>query len=304
MDIPPPSPPSPEDTPQPGPDPFGPPPPPPPPAPSPYETPSPYGTPAPYGASAPPPPYPQYPQGPYGQPPYGQGAYPGYGYPPPYAGAPHGWYAAERTTNGLAIASLITSFTCIPFVGAILGVVGLRQIRRRPQRGRGMAIAGLVLNSLGTAALALVITLGVLGVFDEGNTRVQDLAVGDCFNTVDHSLSDYSGGGARSTTVDVVPCGDDHDAETYAVFAVGADFGSDYPGVDRISSLADSKCASYAHDYLGGNDVPDGVDIYYYLPPREGWDQGDRHVTCFFGGTSGKLSGSVKGGHGSSGVGV
>jgi hypothetical protein len=128
--------------------------------------------------------------------------------------------------------------------------------------------------------------------------------VGDCFNTVDHSLSDYAGGGARSTTVDVVPCGDDHDAETYAVFTVDGDFGSGYPGVDRISRLADSKCASYAHDYLDGDEVPDGVDVYYYLPPKQGWDRGDRDVTCFFGGTSGKLSGSVKGGHDSSGVGV
>jgi hypothetical protein len=277
-----------------------------PPAPSsfPYEG-SPYDSAAPYGAPASPPPYPQYPQPPYGQQgPYGQGAYPGYGYPPPWSGAPQGWYAAERTTNGLAIASFVTALTCIPVVGVVLGVVGLRQIRRRPQRGRGLAVTGLVLNSLGTALLAVIVVLGVTGAFDEGNTPVQDLMTGDCFNTVDHSLADYGGAGARSRTVDVVPCGDDHDAEAYAVFPVDAGSDDVYPGVDRISQIADRKCASYADDYLDGDDVPADVDIYYYLPPRDGWADGDRQVTCFFGGTSGKLSGSVKGGHDPSGVGV
>jgi hypothetical protein len=250
-------------------------------------------------------------QVPGGQPPYGAGPYPTggpygpvpgpYGYP-----AQAGWYPVEQSTNGLAIASLVVSLAagCVPFLGAIFGIVSLRQIRRNGQRGRGMAIAGIVINGVGTVVMALVITLGVLGVFDEGNTKVQDLKVGQCFNTVDGSLSDYGAEGARSTTVDVVSCDRRHDAEAYAVFTLDPSMGDSYPGVDRISEVSDDRCAKYADDYLGDATLSDGMDIYYYLPPEDGWNRGDRAVTCFFGSMDGKVTGSVKSGGTSSEAGV
>lgn len=309
MEIPPPPPPSPEDVPPPGSYPGM---PPPAPASSPYDgLPSypqaPYAQQGPYGQ-----------QSPYaGQPPYGAGA-PGPGpYPPPYAGqAPYGpqpyggypqggWYAPQLTTNGMAIASLVTAFSCVPLLGAVLGFFSLRQIKRNPQKGKGLAIAGMTLSGIGTALLALIITLGVLGVFDEGNTRVENLRPGQCFNTVGKTLSDYGGGdGARSTTVDVVGCEKSHDAEAFAVFALDAASGGDYPGVDRISAIAESKCAAYASDYTGDTPLPGSMDIYYYMPPADGWSRGDHSVTCFFGGTLGKVTGSVKDSGKGSGVGV
>ena len=300
-------------------------PPPVPPAPG-APTPPPYPQ-QPYGQAAGPygqqmPGQPPYEQPAAGQPPYGQqipGQYPyGAGGPYPSGGpygpvpgpygypAPAGWYPVDQGTNGMAIASLVVSLAagCVPFLGGIFGIVGLRQIRRNGQRGRGMAIAGIVINSIGTALMALFITLGVLGVFDEGNTKVQDLKVGQCFNTVDSSLSDYGNEGARSTTVDVVSCDEKHDAEAYAVFTLDPSLGEGYPGVDRISEVSDDKCAKYADDYLGDASLSDGLDIYYYLPPEEGWKQGDRAVTCFFGSLDGKVTGSVKSGGNQSGVGV
>jgi Domain of unknown function (DUF4190) len=123
------------------------------------------------------PPYPaQPPPGPgYGYPPLPPGAPIGYGGPPPYP-APYDPYqvyqASSYQTNGLAIASLITSiagvvlgiplaFFCylgllIPVVGAVLGAVALSQIRRTHQPGRGMAIAGIVIGCLTVVALLLL----------------------------------------------------------------------------------------------------------------------------------------------------
>ena len=303
MDIPPPppSPPSPEDAPPPyaaAPPPYGgtpspyettqagqPPQAPPPPR-APYETASPYGQPqaAPYGGANP----------------YQQGPVP-YGAPGPYGGGypvqPQGWYAVERTTNGLAIASLVTSFTCVPLLGAALGVAGLRQIKRRGQRGRGLAIAGVTLSTVGTLFVALMITLGVLGVFHEGNTSVENIKVGQCFDTVGSSLSDYSSGsGRRSTTVNVVSCDKSHDAEAFAVFTLDPSLGSYYPGVDQVARQSSEQCASYADQYLNGGQVPDSMGIFYYMPPKEAWDRNERGVTCFFGSRDGKVSGSVKSG--------
>ncbi|MEE4543454.1 DUF4190 domain-containing protein [Streptomyces sp. V4-01] len=333
MDIPPPPPPPPsaDDAPPPGPapadaqptmpavpapraeppaeprDPFAPPPPGgaagPPPVPMPPPQPG-----GPYGAL---PAYPQSPygtgtgtgSGPYGGPPPG-GPYPyggpaGYGYPPP----PPGWYGGYQQnlgTNGLAIASLVVSIAafCLPVVAAVLGIFGLRQIRRTGQGGRGLAIAGIVINSVATVLVAVFVVLGLVGALDEGNTDVQDIRVGQCFNTVGSSLSDYGGDGRRSTSVDVVSCGDEHDAEAYAVFTLDESLGDTYPGVDRISEISNDKCADYADDYLGDQTLGDDMDIYFYMPPKSGWNRGDRAVTCFFGSSGGKVSGSVKSGAG------
>jgi hypothetical protein len=126
-----------------------------------------YGPPPPYGAQ--PAPEPQY-----GYPP----APPGYGGPPPY-GTPYDPYLAYQgssyKTNGLAIASLITSiagavlgipmaFFCyvglaIPVVGAVLGAVALTQIRRTHQPGRGLAISGIVIGCLTTVGILFVLAL-------------------------------------------------------------------------------------------------------------------------------------------------
>jgi hypothetical protein len=109
------------------------------------------GAPPPYGEQPYPPQYGQQPYPPapppYGQPyppappPYGQPyppaygqQYPGYGYPQPVAG-----------TNGLAIASLVLAFFC-SLAGLICGIVALNQIRDRPQDGRGLAIAGIIVS--------------------------------------------------------------------------------------------------------------------------------------------------------------
>ena len=46
----------------------------------------------------------------------------------------------------------------------ILGSIALKQIRQRGERGRGMAIAGLVLGILGVFYFLLVIVIIVVGV--------------------------------------------------------------------------------------------------------------------------------------------
>ena len=94
---------------------------------------------------APYPPAPPFPgQGPGG---YQSPPVPGYWQQPPAPG-----FVPVRTTNGLAIASLVLGvlwlFWLGSLVGLILGLVALKQIRNRNQGGRGIAIAGVVLSVL------------------------------------------------------------------------------------------------------------------------------------------------------------
>lgn len=107
--------------------------------------------------------YPPPPRSPYGTNPYGapaQGA--GQPVPPGYGTAGYGpvGYGPPRRTDGLAIASLVTSavglavFAGVPCpVGLGLGIASLRRIKRSGAEGRGLAIAGIVVGAVGTALL-------------------------------------------------------------------------------------------------------------------------------------------------------
>ncbi|WP_295845704.1 DUF4190 domain-containing protein [uncultured Microbacterium sp.] len=118
-----------------------------------------YGTPAPeapaYGAPA----YGQPTTSTFGQPAYGT-PNAGYGY--------GGGYAAPARTNVLAIISLVASLVgfvlILPVVGSIAGVImghiSLKQIKDRGERGRGMALAGVI---VGYVTLLFVI-LFVIGI--------------------------------------------------------------------------------------------------------------------------------------------
>ena len=120
-------------------------------------------------------PYPGYSQAPdYGVAPYGSVPGPG-GYPNP---AGYGPGYGPVSTNGMSIAALvcgICGFLCgIPAVlGIIFGFVGLSQAKRTGQRGRGMAIAGIVCGILwiGLFVVSIATSHGTFyyGTSDSGN---------------------------------------------------------------------------------------------------------------------------------------
>ncbi|MFI0722339.1 DUF4190 domain-containing protein [Streptomyces sp. NPDC021224] len=254
---------------------------------------NPYAAPAdPYGTSA-------------GQPAYGYpGAQPqtGYGYPgpampPPYPGQP-GWYGQERRTNGISIAALVTGIIpCTFFLGIIFGLVGIKQVKQRGERGKGMAISGVVLGGVWAALIAVLVTLGAMGKLDDGNTQVMDLKSGQCFNTVNEKLSDFGktpDDSKVTTGVDVVDCAKEHDAEAYNVYQIQAADDAPYPGVEKVSAEARTTCLKYAGTYLDGREPKAGTGIFYYIPPASSWAQNKRQVICFFGFPNGKQAGTVK----------
>ncbi len=90
---------------------------------------------------------------------------PGYGWGPGY-GAP-----APTTTNGFAVASLVLGiagcFLMLPSpLAVVFGHVALSQLKRRPERGRGPAQAGLITGYIGSFFLLIVLVAALDGAFD------------------------------------------------------------------------------------------------------------------------------------------
>ncbi|MFV0634227.1 DUF4190 domain-containing protein [Demequina sp.] len=89
------------------------------------------------------------------QPAYAQPAYP----PPPQAGYGYG-YPPVATTDGVSIAALVTSLVGFGPVAVVLGIIGINRTSGGQRKGRGMAIAGLIIGVVGTIVVGLLIWAG------------------------------------------------------------------------------------------------------------------------------------------------
>ncbi|MGW3912588.1 DUF4190 domain-containing protein [Streptomyces sp. NPDC005070] len=263
----------------------------------------------------PPPPGPQQPEGQYpppGTPPHQPAPYPRYPSPQgsfqqppqaPYAGPYRPWgqgyspYNRPVPFNGLAIAALVLGILCfLPAVGLVLGIVALVQIKRRGERGKGMAVAGMVMSSVGVVLLALAVATGGARAFWEGfedaagdsGGSAFSLEVGECFDTPRGSLK------GLAIDVDKVPCTGEHDAEAFADFEMAE---GDYPGQDAIADEADRRCYLLRNTYaMDSWAVPGDVAVYSFTPTAQTWRTGDREVSCLFGNTDEEsgLTGSLR----------
>lgn len=127
-------------------------------------------------------------QPPYAQPQYGAvppspyAPYAPYGTPPAHYSAPQAPYGApygygEPKTNSLAIIAMISSivgtvfaFWILPIVcllaGAIMGHISLSQIKASREKGRGMALAAVIIGwTVLGVILLIVVGMLALGIF-------------------------------------------------------------------------------------------------------------------------------------------
>ncbi|MFF4184804.1 DUF4190 domain-containing protein [Streptomyces sp. NPDC001691] len=256
----------------------------------------------------PPPPAPGQPQQPQPGQGYGWSAphqAPG-GHPGPYPGQPVNggpWYpyppAPQRPpVSGLAIGSLVTGIVCcVPPLGLLLGALALGQIKKKGQRGKGMAVTGVVLSTISTLLLIVSIATGGLAdgwqSFKDGwnsstSTRnTLDLRKGDCFDVPGGKLE------REVASVRIVPCAGRHDGEVSGSFRLKEN--GAYPGAAAISSEAETRCWDVEQAYaMDSWKIPAKAEPYYYTPSRKSWSLGDHSVTCAFASAAGKLEGSVR----------
>ncbi|MCP2327798.1 hypothetical protein HDA40_006305 [Hamadaea flava] len=278
------------------------------------QNPPPYGQPPqPYGAPQPQPQYeqPQYGQPQYGQPQYGQPQYgqPQYGQPQPQYGQPQYGAPGQQFpppgsqwepqtpppsgTNGFAVASLIFGILGGILFAVIFGFVALSQIKKRNQKGRGMAIAGLVLSVVWLLACGAGVAISALNqpdrdadgtVTEEGTVSSVELKLGDCLKKLPAE--------GVVKAVDVVPCSQAHGAEVYAVFNLS---GSTYPGSDTVIKQSEDGCTERVDALSAEAQKDDTLEVYYLYPHTSlVWNSGDHSVSCLVGSETKQYTGSLR----------
>ena len=227
---------------------------------------------------------------PYAYAPLPQGG--GYGFgPPPQRGG----------TNGFAVVGLVLGI--LPVLAGILGIVfgaiGLRQIKRTGQDGRGMALAGVILGSIWLVLIAVLIVVavttgsdsddsssaGLPGLFSSaspspGSSASPEAEEADAFDVkVGNCLPAPPKGEVKE--VDVLPCSTPHKVEAYASFTLP---GKNYPGESAVTGQAESGCASRFAAFVGKSYDASALELYYLHPTSQSWSiLDDREVVCLVG---------------------
>lgn len=109
--------------------------------------------------------YGQAPQQPYGQQPYGQ----------PYAQQPAA-YPQDRW-NGMAIAGFVCSFL-FSIVGLVLSIIGYNQTKKTGEKGKELAVAGIIISGL-----SIVMTIVMIIAFVAIGVSVLGVALDDTRNS-------------------------------------------------------------------------------------------------------------------------
>lgn len=224
--------------------------------------------------------------------------------PPAYSGAapipPQVNYAAR--TNVVAIFAIVLGFV-VPLAGIIAGAVGLAQVKRTGEKGRGLAITGIVVGSALTvlsvvAVIAFFVFLVMGGAMedaaspgggdlpdssDTSGTQVLSLQVGQC-------LDDVSSG--FITDDNLVDCSRPH---TYEVFGDVPLPDGTFPGEDRIDTTAQQSCDAAFTSYVGTPYDQSTLDYSYVGPSSDTWVAGDRQIACLLTDPAGQTTGSLAG---------
>jgi hypothetical protein len=184
------------------------------------------------------------------------------------------------TMNGFAVASLIVGLLGGVVVSAVLGIIALLRIRRTGQRGKPLAIIGILLTVIWAIVIAGVLVLvarttaarGPDGhVTQRGSVLVTQLRVGDC---VEKWSTASTVGQVGSVTV--VPCTTSHDAEIFLTYAVP---GTAFPGDRQVTAAATKQCLAGSKTALKPAELAK-ASIAYLKPLASSWSKGDRNVIC------------------------
>jgi Domain of unknown function (DUF4190)/Septum formation len=169
-------------------------------------------------------------------------------------------------TNGWAIAAFVLGILGGTILSVIFAIVALFQIRGRHQRGRGLAVAALVISAAWIAIIASVIAYGLSA---RGKTvQATDLTTGDCVKDAYESQ--------LPTRVKRVNCDRPHYGELFAVLTLPD---ATYPGEEPLRARGD-ECGPTFFDYAPNSPEGPTFRVALAYPTADGWANGERSVVC------------------------
>lgn len=123
-------------------------------------------------------------------------------------------------------------------------------------------------------AIVAVIVVGFVVFRDRLPGAASDLNVGECFDRP--STTDDIGDVPRQ------PCNEPHDAEVFLNVDHPAAAGEVYPISLTMDRFVMEQCTPAFNTYTGLDfETSVDYDIGYLQPTRQGWNEGDREVTCY-----------------------
>lgn len=214
--------------------------------------------------------------------------------PPMRPGIP-GVHYAKTGTNGWAIASFVLGLLAVSVLGIIFGIVALSKIGNVPQRGKGLAIAGICLSGVWIAGVVGIATYwsstaavrsSTGQITQSGHLSVTELHAGDCFQNAAGNQPNAGG----TTQITAVACTSPHNAQVIALLPVA---GSAYPGAAGFKAQADPGCKAEAAADLNPAQVTASMNLIWYYPEQLAWTDGQHSITCVVADSSQDLTSSL-----------
>lgn len=189
---------------------------------------------------------------------------------------------ASTSRNWMGITSLALGVIGGSVAGLAFGILGIRAANRGKATNRGLAIAGIVLNSV-----VLVLTVVIAGVaivaggLSESSASsnvpaspryvdINDVAVGDCVME-----PDLDGDGIDGFSV--VDCKVPHWGQVYYIGELPP---GDYPGDEAVWTAAEDGCFSDEGLEAVSYFIPDDAYGFTIWPDVTSWEWGDRTYDC------------------------
>jgi hypothetical protein len=118
------------------------------------------------------------------------------------------------------------------------------------------------------------------------SVSVFDLDTGDCILSL--SVGEVS-------SIDLVDCGQPHDAEVFGTVELEDPEDAPYPGNEEIVTRVNDLCTDLFDDYVGVPPDESELTIDGIYPVEESWRFGDREGVCYAYDNDGPLTDSIEG---------
>jgi len=183
--------------------------------------------------------------------------------------------------NGFAIAGFVLGLVSAVLLSVIFSIIALVQIRRRRQRGKGLAIAGLVLSGVWVVAIVVIVAVTAVSkahrsttgtITGSGQVDIFSLRVGDCFQNPPPGETKL--GVAQVTAV---PCTTPHNAQVFAQFN---STDATYPGRQALVHEARHGCRAQEAASLDKSKITGTMTLRFLFPVPQAWTAGRRALTC------------------------